>query len=823
MKIKIKYILIILTCMIFFVSCQKDEHVHVLIHHDEVAATCIADGQEEYYECRDCKKLFSDNEGKVEIDVVETIKALGHDLELVDEVAATCDAVGYKVHYECSRCHKLFTDNLGNTETTLVQLEIKKIDHIYGDYEIKLDPTENSTGTLVRYCENCNKEDVLILDELNEYTQEMYTKQTFHATCTEDGRVTFTLKIENFDGTSDWFTWTKTIEAPGHEFGKWVVDVKPTAAKDGTLIRECEQVIDNWNGPKYYCPIKETKSIPALQVANYPNNYEVIEVPTCLQLGLYRYTYIIDNQSFSFDVEVRGEHVYEKWLYDDSYHYHKCSVCGNVDDKFTHTLVNGICEVCGYEQTYTEGLLYGYNESNKTCSVSIGNAKDVKDIVIPATKDGYIVISVSNFRNNDVIESITLPNTIRTISKEAFKNCPNLKTLKIDNSSLTLIDDYAFQGTTIENLYITDLAKWCEICTYDTLLSGLEIYGYNYLSANPMYGCKNLYVNNQLVKDLVIPNGVTEIRPYAFYGLIGVDTLTIPDTVTLIDYRAFSIDTVKVIGTEYGLKKVVFVDSSNVDVAEEAFYYNTNLKSLNLGNKGPEIIWPESFAACAIEELIIPSEVKEIGEMAFAYSYAQTITIPNGIEIIGDQAFGASDMVILNIPASVIKIGSWAFQDSSLLTTVNIAENSLLETLGTEAFNNCKSLKTFNLPNSVLSIGERAFEDCVALEEFIILEDSQLKSIYTGAFMNTAISSFYIPAACDYLEYGEYKDPAATIPYYIFKDCPNLQEIIFADPTNWSYYNGNRYVAINEATLSNSTNAITYVTNWRYSLYKNKE
>ncbi len=208
--------------------------------------------------------------------------------------------------------------------------------------------------------------------------------------------------------------------------------------------------------------------------------------------------------------------------------------------------------------------------------------------------------------------------------------------------------------------------------------------------------------------------------------------------------------------------------------------------------------------------------------MAFVYSYAQNITIPNGIEIIGDQAFGAFDMVTLNIPASVKKIGSWTFQDSSFLTTVNFAENSLLETLGTEAFINCKSLKTFNLPNSVLSIGERAFENCEALEEFIILEESQLKSIYTGAFMNTAISSFYIPASCEYLEYGEYKDPAATIPYYIFKNCPNLKEVIFADPTNWSYYNGNRYVPIAEIDLSDSSSAIKYVTNWRYSLCKNK-
>ena len=48
------------------------------------AATCTENGVEEYYECADCHKLFSDEAGKNVITAPVVIKALGHTYTAAD-------------------------------------------------------------------------------------------------------------------------------------------------------------------------------------------------------------------------------------------------------------------------------------------------------------------------------------------------------------------------------------------------------------------------------------------------------------------------------------------------------------------------------------------------------------------------------------------------------------------------------------------------------------------------------------------------------------------------------------------------------------------
>ncbi|MCR4586235.1 MAG: hypothetical protein K5686_10990 [Lachnospiraceae bacterium] len=52
---------------------QDSVHVHVMIHHAAVAATEEAEGNIEYWECSECKKLYKDAEGKIEITLADTV------------------------------------------------------------------------------------------------------------------------------------------------------------------------------------------------------------------------------------------------------------------------------------------------------------------------------------------------------------------------------------------------------------------------------------------------------------------------------------------------------------------------------------------------------------------------------------------------------------------------------------------------------------------------------------------------------------------------------------------------------------------------------
>ena len=48
-----------------------------------------------------------------------------------------------------------------------------------------------------------------------------------------------------------------------------------------------------------------------------------------------------------------------------------------------------------------------------------------------------------------------------------------------------------------------------------------------------------MYLNGELVTDLVIPDGVTEIKDYAFSGFSSLTSVTIPNSVTSIGEYAF--------------------------------------------------------------------------------------------------------------------------------------------------------------------------------------------------------------------------------------------------------------------------------------------
>lgn len=118
-------------------------------------------------------------------------------------------------------------------------------------------------------------------------------------------------------------------------------------------------------------------------------------------------------------------------------------------------------------------------------------------------KEGTLGIADSAFYNCTGLRSITIPNSVTSIGTAAFESCNNLT-----------------------NIYITDIAAWCNI-------SGLFYLMY-YGSSN-----KNLYINNELVTSITIPNGVTAISSSAFRGCTGLTTVTIPNSVTSIGAGAF--------------------------------------------------------------------------------------------------------------------------------------------------------------------------------------------------------------------------------------------------------------------------------------------
>ena len=175
-----------------------------------------------------------------------------------------------------------------------------------------------------------------------------------------------------------------------------------------------------------------------------------------------------------------------------------------------------------------------------------GNASEV---VIP---NAITSIGTSAFYDCDSITSATIPDSVTSIGHNAFSSC----------SSLTSVN------------YLGTIEEWCGIT-------------FSSIDANPLNNGAKLYLNGELVEDLVIPNTVTEIKAYAFYNCDSITSVTIPDSVISIGSNAFSgCDSLSIVyynGTEEEWSGISIGDY-NYDLTAATRYYYSETEPVGSGN-----------------------------------------------------------------------------------------------------------------------------------------------------------------------------------------------------------------------------------------------
>ena len=132
------------------------------------------------------------------------------------------------------------------------------------------------------------------------------------------------------------------------------------------------------------------------------------------------------------------------------------------------------------------------------------------------------------------LTEITL-NAITKLDEGAFYNCGQLKKVTLGPGLTTVGHDAFCKSYNIEEVHISDLAAWCNIdFEYKSGYGALQT-----IDCNPLRCADNFYCNGERISELVIPDGVTEIKPYAFVGYSGLLSVTVPESVTVIGNDVF--------------------------------------------------------------------------------------------------------------------------------------------------------------------------------------------------------------------------------------------------------------------------------------------
>ncbi len=195
------------------------------------------------------------------------------------------------------------------------------------------------------------------------------------------------------------------------------------------------------------------------------------------------------------------------------------------------------------------------------------------------------------------------------------------------------------------------------------------------------------HTSRNLIKEVVIQDGVKSIGRYAFANCKNLTKISIPSSVTEIGQSAFANDTL--------LTSITI--PSNVKVVESRAFSNTG---------------------CT--EIVFPDSVKTLDGAVMADStLLEKVVLSEGLTTLGENLFGnCENLKSVNIPSTVTDIENYAFSGCSSLTSLTLPEG--LKTISYNAFELCSGLKNIVIPESVETIGDCAFQFCTALESIQI-------------------------------------------------------------------------------------------------------
>lgn len=261
------------------------------------------------------------------------------------------------------------------------------------------------------------------------------------------------------------------------------------------------------------------------------------------------------------------------------------------------------------------------------------------------------IIGTQAFDGCTALESIVLGPAVETVRNYAFNDCAALTDVTFGPSVATVGSNAFANCGSLHTVNVADVATWCRIDFADE-------------GANPLGRAGQLLIGGRPLVNIVIPEGITEIKNSRFAGCKSLESVSFDGDVTTIGDNAFE-------------------------------------------------------GCGALRECALPTSLTSVGSYAFYGTAITEAVVPEGVTVLPEGVFGECEsLASVSLPEGLQSVGFGCFYECTALKEIELP--ATVQKIGKSAFNGCSALAKVTLGNDLESISAFAFGSCTALTDIYV-------------------------------------------------------------------------------------------------------
>lgn len=344
---------------------------------------------------------------------------------------------------------------------------------------------------------------------------------------------------------------------------------------------------------------------------------------------------------------------------------------------------------------------------------------------------GYSNLMSSDFKSTVTYNGVTY--AVVGIGANAFYKCTlNEQGILQLPEGIIFIDEGAFSFTEVGSLKMPTTLQFIA----PTAFANNKLAGMTVLADNPYFAhlastqgsvTYTMLTNKEKTKIIAAPGA--KPTQFSTSGTTYLTSITIPDQITEIgDYAFYGNPTLKTVNFHAGITRIGM-----------GAFHDSQLTRVSIPNPDCEI-GNSCFSNSQVSSITLPQGMKRLGRHVFFYCTNLTsLTLPEGMEEIGMMCFGSCSLTSVNLPSTLVKLDTCALQDNPF-TSINLKN---VKYVGRQAFSQCTNLTTVTSNGMLEEIDGAAFTRCPLTTAYL---PDGLKTIVMNAYFRCPnLNSFTVP------------------------------------------------------------------------------